>query len=335
MILVTGGAGYIGSHTICELQQTQHEVIVLDNFSNSTPVVFDKIKKITGKETHYIQADIRDENALNAIFEKYCIDSVIHFAGLKSVNESMSKPTEYFDVNVSGSIQLLKAMQKANVRKLIFSSSASVYGESDYFELNEDMPLGKPLSHYSLTKIMIEQALEALVESHPELQIGILRYFNPIGAHPSGFIGENPQQIPNNLVPYITQVAVGQLPFLNVYGHDYPTPDGTGIRDYIHVKDLALGHVAALEFLEHHKGKYTWNLGTGKGYSVLDVIHTFQEINQIKLPYQFKPRREGDIIACWANADKAQNELGWKAVFNLADMLKDAWNWQKSNPRGF
>lgn len=329
MILVTGGAGYIGSHTICELHQHHHELLVIDNFSNSTPAVFNRIEQITGKKTAFIEADIRDEVALDHIFKQYAITDVIHFAGLKSVGESMQHPLEYLDVNVNGTLQLLKAMQKAKVKRIVFSSSATVYGERPEAELLEAMPMGQAASHYGLTKIMVEQALDAIAQSHPDLSIGVLRYFNPIGAHPSGLIGENPNGIPNNLLPYVTQVAVGRLPILNIYGNDYPTPDGTAIRDYIHVQDLAQGHLAALSFLKNHTGIHRWNLGTGKGSSVLEVVQKFEQVNQLKLPYQFQPRRTGDVIACWANVEKASNELGWQAKHDLTVMLQDAWRWQQ------
>ena len=335
MILVTGGAGYIGSHTVCELLNRDIEILVIDNFSNSSPIVFDRIEQITGKKTPYIEGDIRDTDLLNKIFKQYPITAVIHFAGLKSVNESMRMPLEYLDVNLTGTLQVLKAMQQANVNQFVFSSSATVYGERSEAELSESMPMQHPSSHYGLSKMMVEQALDAISQSHPDLSIAVLRYFNPIGAHQSGLIGENPRDIPNNLLPYVTQVAVGILPILNIYGKDYPTPDGTAIRDYIHVQDLAQGHLAALNFLKNNNGIHRWNLGTGKGSSVLEVVQQFEQVNQVKLNYEFQDRREGDVIACWANTQKAEQELKWQAKHNLTTMLKDAWRWQKHSSNKF
>lgn len=329
MILVTGGTGYIGSHTVVVLLEAGFEIVILDNLSNSSISVIDRIEQITNKRPVFIQGDIRDAECLNTIFKTYAIDAVIHFAGLKAVGESMQKPLEYFDNNINGSITLLQAMDKAGVTRLVFSSSATVYGEKEVFELIESMPTGMPTNNYGYTKLVVEQMLEKFVAASPQLAVASLRYFNPIGAHPSALIGENPKGIPNNLMPYITQVASGQLPGLNVYGNDYPTPDGTPIRDYIHVMDLAEGHLKALEYIMKSTGYFVWNLGTGKGYSVLEMIEKFELNTMQKVPYQIVSRRDGDIAACWANAFKAKNELGWATKRTLSEMLDDHWRWQK------
>lgn len=334
MILVTGGAGYIGSHTVVVLLEAGFDIVILDNLCNSAITVLDRIEQITGKSPIFIQGDIRDAECLNTIFKTYSIDAVIHFAGLKAVGESMQKPLEYFDNNINGSITLLQAMDKAGVTRLVFSSSATVYGEKEVFELIESMPTGMPTNNYGYTKLVVEQMLEKFVAASPQLAVASLRYFNPIGAHPSALIGENPKGIPNNLMPYITQVASGQLPSLNVYGNDYPTPDGTPIRDYIHVMDLAEGHLKALLYITDKSGYFVWNLGTGKGHSVLEMIEKFEASTMQKVPYKIAPRRAGDIAAFWANADKAKQELNWHTKRELKDMINDHWRWQENLKEG-
>lgn len=331
MILVTGGAGYIGSHTVVVLLEAGFDIVILDNLCNSAVSVIDQIEKITQKRPVFIQGDIRDADCLTKIFQTYPIDAVIHFAGLKAVGESMQQPLQYFDNNITGSIVLLQAMDKAGVTKLVFSSSATVYGEKDAYELVESMPTGMPTNNYGYTKLVVEQMLEKYVQSKPSAVVASLRYFNPIGAHPSGLIGEDPKGTPNNLMPYIAQVATGKLPVLNVYGDDYPTPDGTAIRDYVHVMDLAAGHLKALLYIMQSTGYFVWNLGTGKGHSVLEMIQKFESNTQQKIPYQIAARRPGDIAACWANALKAQHELGWVAQFKTQHMIKDLWRWQLTN----
>lgn len=329
MILVTGGAGYIGSHTVVVLQQAGFDIIIVDNLCNSDISVIDRIEQITGKRPLFVDGDIRDAACLNQIFNNHAIDAVIHFAGLKAVGESMQKPLEYFDNNINGSITLLQAMDKANVRKMVFSSSATVYGEKEAFELIESMPTAMPTNNYGYTKLVIEQMLEKYAIANSASSFAMLRYFNPIGAHPSALIGENPKGIPNNLMPYITQVASGQLPILNVYGNDYPTPDGTPVRDYIHVMDLAEGHLKALLYITDKSGYFVWNLGTGKGHSVLEMIEKFEANTLHQVPYKIAPRRAGDIAACWANVTKARNELEWETRLTLQDMINDHWRWQK------
>ena len=334
-ILVTGGAGYIGSHTVIELQNAGYDVVVLDNLSNSNPVSLERVEKITGKHVPFYKADILDRDALNEIFEKESIDSCIHFAGLKAVGESVAKPWEYYENNIAGTLTLVDVMRKHNVKNMIFSSSATVYGDPAFVPITEECPKGQCTNPYGWTKSMLEQILSDIQKADPEWNIVLLRYFNPIGAHKSGTIGENPNGIPNNLMPYITQVAVGKLKELGVFGNDYDTPDGTGVRDYIHVVDLARGHVMALKKLQDNAGLNIYNLGTGNGYSVLDLVNNFQEATGVKVPYSIKPRRPGDIATCYASADKAFEELGWKAEFGIKEMCEDSWRWQSQNPQGY
>ncbi len=334
-ILITGGAGYIGSHTVVELLNRNHTVFILDNFCNSSPKALTAVEAITQKSVTLIKGDIRDRTCLDNIFKQHNIDAVIHFAGLKAVGESVQKPLMYYDNNVSGTVTLLEAMQAAGVRRIVFSSSATVYGTPAIVPIPETCPTSRPTSPYGTSKLMVEQILEDFAKSAPDWSIGILRYFNPIGAHPSGLIGENPNGIPNNLMPFITQVAIGKLPELSVFGSDYETHDGTGVRDYIHVVDLAIGHLKALDFLNHSTGCHIWNLGTGVGYSVLDIVNAFQKENGITINYKLAPRRPGDIAAYWSNSEKASRELGWQAQYTLEDMVKHSWNWQQKNPNGF
>lgn len=334
-ILVTGGAGYIGSHTVIELQNAGYDVVVLDNLSNSNPVSLERVEKITGKKVPFYKADILDRDALNEIFEKESIDSCIHFAGLKAVGESVAKPWEYYENNIAGTLTLVDVMRKHNVKNMIFSSSATVYGDPAFVPITEECPKGQCTNPYGWTKSMLEQILSDIQKADPEWNIVLLRYFNPIGAHKSGTIGENPNGIPNNLMPYVTQVAVGKLKELGVFGNDYDTPDGTGVRDYIHVVDLARGHVMALKKLHGNAGLNIYNLGTGNGYSVLDLVNNFQEATGVKVPYSIKPRRPGDIATCYASADKAYEELGWKAEFGIKEMCEDSWRWQSQNPQGY
>lgn len=333
-VLVTGGAGFIGSHTSVELLNAGYDIIILDNFVNSKPESLKRIKELTGKDFKFYQADIRDEEAMTKVFAENKIDAVIHFAGLKSVPQSVKEPLNYYDNNIAGTVCLCRVMDKAGCKKLVFSSSATVYGSKNPSPLREDMPTGGTTNPYGTTKYFIEQILQDLCVSDSEWGVSILRYFNPIGAHKSGRIGEDPNGIPGNLMPYITQVAIGKLECLNVCGNDYPTPDGTGVRDYIHVVDLAKGHVAAIEKL-NKPGVYTYNLGTGVGYSVLDVIRAFEKACGKKLPYVIKPRRAGDIAACYADASKAERELGWKAELGIDDMCASLWKWQSKNPKGY
>ena len=312
-ILVTGGVGFIGSHTVVELQNAGYDVVVLDNLCNANPKVLDRIEAITGKKVPFYKADIRDREALNEIFEKESIDSVIHFAGLKAVGESVQKPLEYYDNNISGTLVLVDVMRQHGCKNIIFSSSATVYGDPAFVPITEECPKGVCTNPYGWTKSMLEQILSDIQKADNEWNVVLLRYFNPIGAHKSGTIGENPNGIPNNLMPYITQVAVGKREELGVFGDDYDTPDGTGVRDYIHVVDLALGHVKALKKIEEKAGLKIYNLGTGCGYSVLDVVHNFEKASGVKIPYSIKPRRAGDIATCYADAAKAKEELGWEA----------------------
>lgn len=334
-ILVTGGAGYIGSHTVIELQNAGYEVVVMDNLSNSSEVALKRVEEITGKPLTFYKADILDREATEEIFTKESIEAVIHFAGLKAVGESVQKPWEYYHNNITGTLVLLDVMKKHDVKNIIFSSSATVYGEPEQVPVTEETPKGSCTNPYGWTKSMLEQILTDIQKADPSWNVILLRYFNPIGAHKSGKIGENPNGIPNNLMPYITQVAVGKLPQLGVFGNDYPTPDGTCIRDYIHVLDLATGHVKALERLKKNAGLDIYNLGTGIGYSVLDVIHNFEEATGITIPFVFKPRRAGDIPVNYSNADKAFRELGWKAQYGIREMCEDSWRWQSSNPNGY
>lgn len=334
-ILVTGGSGFIGSHTVVELLEAGREVVVIDNLSNSSPVALRRVEEITGKQVVFYQADIRDREALEEVFAKEKIESCIHFAGLKAVGESVEKPWEYYDNNITGTLTLVDVMRKHNVKNIIFSSSSTVYGDPDSVPVTEESPLKKCTNPYGSTKFMLEQILTDIQTADPEWNVVLLRYFNPIGAHKSGRIGENPNGIPNNLMPYITQVAVGKRERLGVFGDDYDTPDGTGVRDYIHVVDLARGHVKALKKIEEKAGLCIYNLGTGQGYSVLDVVKNFEEASGVKIPYEILPRRAGDIAANYADASKAQRELGWKAEYTLKDMCADSWNWQKNNPDGY
>lgn len=334
-ILVTGGSGFIGSHTVVELLEAGREVVVIDNLSNSSPVALRRVEEITGKQVVFYQADIRDREALGKVFAKEKIESCIHFAGLKAVGESVEKPWEYYDNNITGTLTLVDVMRKHHVKNIIFSSSSTVYGDPDSVPVTEESPLKKCTNPYGSTKFMLEQILTDIQTADPEWNVVLLRYFNPIGAHKSGRIGENPNGIPNNLMPYITQVAVGKRERLGVFGDDYDTPDGTGVRDYIHVVDLARGHVKALKKIEEKAGLCIYNLGTGQGYSVLDVVKNFEEASGVKIPYEILPRRAGDIAANYADASKAQRELGWKAEYTLKDMCADSWNWQKNNPDGY
>lgn len=334
-ILVTGGAGYIGSHTVIELQNAGYDVVVMDNLSNSSEVALERVQEITGKSLTFYKADILDREATEEIFSKEKIEAVIHFAGLKAVGESVQKPWEYYNNNITGTLILLDVMRKHNVKNIIFSSSATVYGEPEKVPVTEETPKGSCTNPYGWTKSMLEQILTDIQKADPSWNVILLRYFNPIGAHKSGKIGENPNGIPNNLMPYITQVAVGKLPKLGVFGNDYPTPDGTCIRDYIHVLDLATGHVKALERLKKNAGLDIYNLGTSIGYSVLDVIHNFEAATGITIPFEFKPRRAGDIPVNYSNADKAWKELGWKAQYGIKEMCEDSWRWQSSNPNGY
>lgn len=334
-ILVTGGAGYIGTHTCVELLNNGHEVVVLDNLSNSSELALDRVKEITGKDLTFYKADLLDVDALNHVFEnEKDIDAVIHFAGLKAVGESVAKPLWYYENNVSGTINLCKVMSKHNVKNIVFSSSATVYGDPHTVPILETFPLSTT-NPYGSSKLMLEGILQDLHVSDPEWNIVILRYFNPIGAHKSGMIGEDPKGIPNNLIPYITQVAVGKLDELAVFGDDYDTPDGSGVRDYIHVVDLAQGHVDSLKRLKKGDGVSIYNLGTGLGYSVLDMVKAFSEVVGKKIPYAIKERRPGDIATCYADASKAKKEIGWEAKRDLKVMCQDSWNWQSKNPNGY
>jgi UDP-glucose 4-epimerase len=334
-VLVTGGAGYIGSHTCIELLQAGHEVIVLDNLSNSSEEALHRVQQLTQKSLVFIQGDIRDHQVLGQIFDEYKIDAVIHFAGLKAVGESQQVPLVYFDNNIAGSIALVQAMQKAQVYRLVFSSSATVYDEANISPLKEEMPTGMPSNNYGYTKLMVEQILEKLSIADERWSIALLRYFNPVGAHQSGQIGEDPQGIPNNLMPYITQVAVGRREKLSIYGSDYDTVDGTGIRDYIHVVDLANAHLCALNNRLNSQGCRAWNIGTGQGSSVLQVKNAFEAVNQVKIPFEFVPRRTGDVAISFADNSRAMAELGWQPRYTLEDMLKDSWKWQQQNPQGY
>lgn len=334
-ILVTGGAGYIGSHTCVELLEAGHEVIVLDNLSNSSEESLKRVQELTGKTLKFIQGDIRNQNDLDQVFSSNQIDAVIHFAGLKAVGESQQIPLTYFDNNIAGSVQLVQAMERANVFNLVFSSSATVYDEGNTSPLDETMPTGMPSNNYGYTKLIVEQLLEKLSIADERWSIALLRYFNPVGAHKSGRIGEDPQGIPNNLMPYVTQVAVGRREKLSIYGNDYDTVDGTGVRDYIHVVDLANAHLCALTNRLAAKGCRAWNVGTGNGSSVLEVKNTFEQVNGVVVSYEIAPRRSGDVATSFANNARAVSELGWTPKYKLEDMLADSWNWQKQNPTGY
>lgn len=334
-ILVTGGAGYIGSHTCLELLKAGYEVVVADNLCNSSEEAVRRVEKIAGKPVKFYQADILDREALNKIFDTEEIDSVIHFAGLKAVGESVAKPLEYYHNNITGTLILCDVMRNHGVKNIVFSSSATVYGDPAFVPVTEDCPKGQITNPYGQTKSMLEQILTDFHVADPEWNVVLLRYFNPIGAHESGLIGEDPKGIPNNLVPYIAQVAVGKLQCLGVFGNDYPTHDGTGVRDYIHVVDLAVGHVKALKKIEEKAGVCIYNLGTGKGYSVLDVVKAYEKACGREIKYEIKPRRPGDIATCYADASKAREELGWEAERGIEEMCADSWRWQSANPDGY
>ncbi len=334
-ILVTGGAGYIGSHTCVELLNAGYEVVVVDNLYNSSEKALDRVEQITGKKVTFYNADIRDKEAMNAIFDKEPVQAVIHFAGLKAVGESVAKPTEYYDNNINGTLNLVDAMKNHGVKNIIFSSSATIYGDPAFIPITEECPKGICTNPYGWTKWMLEQILTDVHTSDPEWNVVLLRYFNPIGAHKSGMIGEDPKGIPNNLLPYIAQVAIGKREFLGVFGDDYNTPDGTGVRDYIHVVDLADGHVKALKKLEENGGVHVYNLGTGNGYSVMQVLHAFEKACGHELAYKVMPRRPGDIAMCYCDPAKAKAELGWEAQFGIEQMCQDSWRWQSQNPDGY
>ena len=334
-VLVTGGAGYIGSHTCVELLESGYEVVVIDNLCNSNPKSLERVQELTGKTLKFYEGDVRDEALLKKIFSEHEIGCVIHFAGLKAVGESVAMPWEYYDNNLNSTLILTKVMKEVGMKNIIFSSSATVYTATNEMPLKETSLTGQCTNPYGWTKYMTEQILSGMAHADAQWSVCLLRYFNPIGAHISGRIGEDPRGIPNNLMPYITQVAVGRREHLNVFGNDYDTHDGTGVRDYIHVVDLAKGHVAAVKFVVEHSGCEVFNLGTGTGYSVLDMVHTFREVNQVELPYKITDRRPGDIATCYADPAKSAEVLGWKAEKTLGDMCRDSWRWQKNNPNGF
>ena len=333
-ILVTGGAGYIGSHTVLLLLENGYDVVVVDNLCNSSKESLKRVKELTGKDVKFYENDINDFEAMDKIFSENDIFAVIHFAGLKAVGESVKIPLKYYENNLSGTFALLEAMKKNNVKKIVFSSSATVYGDPERVPITEDMKLGAT-NPYGRTKLFLEQILSDVYVADNEFSVSLLRYFNPIGAHESGRIGENPRGIPNNLMPYITQVASGKLEKLSVFGDDYDTHDGTGVRDYIHVMDLAWGHIKAIEYIKDKTGVFVHNLGTGTGYSVLDIVKAFEKANGLKIPYVIAPRRPGDIATCYADPTKAKNELGWEAKRGIEDMCRDSWTWQKNNPMGY
>ena len=334
-VLLAGGAGYIGTHTAVQLLKGGYEVVVVDNYDNSCPEAVKRAEELAGGKIALYEADIQDREAVQAILAKEQPETVVHFAGLKAVGESVAKPLKYYRNNINTTLSLLEAMAETGVQRIIFSSSATVYGEQNPAPYNEEMPKGLCTNPYGWTKSMMEQILADAATANPELGVVLLRYFNPIGAHESGRIGEDPQGIPNNLMPYVSQVAVGRREQLTVFGGDYDTPDGTCLRDYIHVMDLADGHVKAVEFAAGHKGVEIFNLGTGKPYSVLDIVNTFQQVNDVKVNYVIGPRRAGDLPVCYADAAKAKKVLGWEAKRTLADMCRDSWNWQKNNPDGY
>ena len=334
-ILVTGGAGYIGSHTVVELIEAGYDVVVVDNLSNSSKESLNRVEQITGKAVKFYENDIADMDAMAKIFDENDIDAVIHFAGLKAVGESVEKPLEYYKNNIAGTLNMCEVMRNHGVKNIIFSSSATVYGDPETVPITEECPKGVCTNPYGWTKSMLEQILMDFNVADSEWNVILLRYFNPIGAHKSGMIGEDPNGIPNNLMPYITKVATKQLERLNVFGDDYPTPDGTGVRDYIHVVDLAKGHVKALEKIVENPGVKIYNLGTGKGYSVLEVVKNFEDASGVEIPYVIAPRRAGDIAECYADASLAKEELGWEAEFGIKEMCEDSWNWQKNNPSGY
>lgn len=332
-IFITGGAGYIGSHTAVALLNEGFEICILDNLYNSSPLAVKRIEKITKKKVNFIKGDILDRNTIKRIFEENFFDGVIHFAGLKAVGESVANPLSYYETNVAGSLNLLSCMKDSGIRKIVFSSSATVYGNQEKMPLHEDMPLKEPTNPYGQTKFLVERILKDIAKSDDSWRIGILRYFNPVGSHESGLLGESPKGLPNNLLPYLSQVAIGRLSKLSIYGNDYPTIDGTGVRDYIHVMDIAEGHVKAVTALE--QGVSIWNLGTGQGYSVLQILKAFEKACGRNIPYVISPRRPGDIAECWADPQKAQRQLNWEAKRNLSNMMDDTWRWQKNNPEGY
>ena len=334
-ILITGGAGYIGSHTALELLKEGYEVVVYDNLCNSSQESMKRVEELTGKTITFYEGDILNAETLKAMFEKEQVDAVIHCAALKAVGESVRKPLEYYQNNITGTLTLMKVMREVGVKNIVFSSSATVYGNPETMPITEDCPKGQCTNPYGWTKWMLEQILTDLHKADPEWNVVLLRYFNPIGAHESGLMGEDPKGIPNNLLPYIAQVAIGKLECLGVFGDDYDTPDGTGVRDYIHVVDLAIGHVKALKKIQEKSGVSIYNLGTGVGYSVLDVLHAFEKACGKEIPYQIKPRRAGDIATCYCNAEKAKNELGWVAERGIDKMCEDSWRWQTMNPNGY
>ena len=334
-VLVTGGMGYIGSHTCIQMIEAGIEPIILDNLGNSKVAVLDRIEALTQVRPVFYQGDIRDEAFLDSIFAENTISSVIHFAGLKAVGESVAKPLEYYDNNVNGSLVLARSMRKANVKSIVFSSSATVYGDPAIVPITENSPTGATTNPYGRSKYMVEECFSDLFDAENDWSITLLRYFNPVGAHPSGTMGEDPQGIPNNLMPFIAQVAVGRRESLSVFGNDYPTPDGTGVRDYIHVMDLADGHIAALKSVGEKSGLHIYNLGTGKGSSVLEMVEAFAQASGKPVPYTLCPRRAGDIAECWASTEKAEKELGWKATRNVMEMSADTWRWQSNNPKGY
>lgn len=334
-ILVTGGAGFIASHTNVELLNAGYDVVVMDNLCNSSKESVARVEQITGKKIHFYEADMRNVEELEPIFAENAIDVIIHFAGLKAVGESCEKPYEYYENNISGTLNIISMMKKYNVKKMVFSSSATVYGNPEVVPITEECKVGGVTNPYGQTKLMLEQILTDIQKADPSFDIALLRYFNPIGAHESGLIGEAPNGIPNNLLPYVAKVAAGVLEKVNVFGDDYDTPDGTGVRDYIHVVDLAKGHVCAVKKLLEHPGLVIYNLGTGIGYSVLDIIHNFEKACGKKIPYVIAPRRAGDIATCYSDPSKAERELGWKAEYGIDRMCEDAWRWQSMNPNGY
>ncbi len=334
-ILLTGGAGFIGSHTLIELVAAGHEAVVVDNLYNSSPIALKRVEKIVGKQVPFYQTDVRDREGMERVFAEHKFDACIHFAGLKAVGESVEKPLEYYENNMNGTFVLLDTMRKHGCKNIIFSSSATVYGDPAQIPITEECPKGRCTNPYGQTKSMLEEVMMDVQKADKEWNVVLLRYFNPIGAHPSGTIGENPNGIPNNLMPYITQTAIGKRKELGVFGNDYDTPDGTGVRDYIHVVDLARAHVAALQAIERKQGIAIYNIGTGWGYSVLDVVNAFMYANGVDVPYVFKPRRAGDIATCYCDPSKAKKELGWEAQFGIEEMCRDSWNWQRQNPNGF
>lgn len=333
-ILVTGGAGYIGSHTALALMNAGHEVVIVDNLCNSSRKVLERLEHLAGKRAHFVQADVRDGAALDRIFAEHPIDGVIHFAGLKAVGESVAQPLRYFDNNVGSTLCLLQAMERAGVRRMVFSSSATVYGDPEHVPITENSRL-QVTNPYGRTKLMCEDMLRDLQAADPRWHVAILRYFNPVGAHASGSMGEHPSGTPNNLMPFITQVAVGQREFLSIFGQDYPTPDGTGVRDYIHVLDLAQGHLAALNYLREKQTSITVNLGTGRGVSVKELADTFARVTGVPVPYRFVGRRPGDVASCYADTRLARDTLGWQAQLDVGRMCQDAWRWQSQNPTGY